>query len=358
MDRFPAKVWWMTGMAVLLATGAWTVAGMRAPPAAAPVARAASNDAATAAGLPSKEVRIGEGDALLAGSLLLPAQPGRHPALVIVSGSGPNGRDGRIRGFPAYRVIAEHLARNGTAVLLLDRRGVGGSAGNWQHERIEDRTDDTLVAVQWLRQQAEVDAARVGVLGHSQGGWVAELAAARSRDVAFVVLMAGPGESVRAQVLTDERNELLRTGHSVDEANAHARTVDRWLAVADAVAPACRLARLHPICYTVEYDPADALRRIHVPVLALFGELDTMVPATPNRQLIEQGLHKAGNHRLTVRVFDHANHQFWAARTGARAEYAQLAPGYVPGFLDTVSGWIATEATRPRALIAAGQDRE
>jgi len=170
--------------------------------------------------------------------------------------------------------------------------------------------------------------------------------------VAFIVLMAGPGESVRAQVLTDERNELLRTGHSTEEANAQARTMGRWLAVADAVAPACRLARLHPICYTIEYDPADALGRIHVPVLALFGELDTMVPAVPNRQLIEQGLRKAGNPRLTVRVFAHANHQFWTAHTGARAEYAQLTPAYVPGFLDTLSDWIKAEAGRPRELIA------
>jgi len=306
---------------------------------------------AAAYSLRSQDIRIGEGDSLLAGTLVLPARPGRVPALVLVSGSGPNDRDGRIRGFRAYRVIAEHLARSGTAVLLLDRRGVGGSAGNWKHERIEDRTDDTLAAVRWLRRRAEVDPAQVGVMGHSQGGWVAELAAARSRDVAFVVLMAGPGETVRDQILTDERNELLRTGHSPEEAEARARQVDRWLAVADAIAPACRGVGGHPLCYTVEYDPAPALARIHVPVLALFGQLDTMVPPEPNRTLIEAGLRRAGNTQLSVRVFEGANHQFWAAKTGARAEYAQLHPAYVPGFLDTVSEWVAS-VTAP--AVAAG----
>jgi dienelactone hydrolase len=325
--------------------------GMWMPSIAAPAVRPEPPPAAAAAAPAprSLDVRIGEGGSLLAGTLVLPARPGRAPAVVVVSGSGPNDRDGRIRGFRAYRVIAEHLARSGTAVLLLDRRGVGGSAGNWKHERIEDRADDALAAVRWLGRRPEIDPAHVGILGHSQGGWVAELAAARSREVAFVVLMAGPGETVRDQILTDERNELLRTGHSAAEVDDSLRSLERWLGVADAVAPACRLIGLHPLCYTVEYDPAPALARIHVPVLALFGELDTMVPPEPNRTLIGNGLRKAGNRQLTVRVFEGANHQFWAAKTGARAEYAQLTPGYVPGFLDAVSGWITTVVAPPVA---------
>lgn len=348
MARWRAKSRWMVGVVAvvavaLLATGAMRDSGN---------GRAAPADASLATGIPAdvrtEDVVIGQGEAALAGTLVLPAHAGRAAAVVVVSGSGPNGRHGRIRGFPAYGTIAGHLARSGTAVLLLDRRGVGGSAGNWKHERIEDRADDTLTAVQWLRQRADVDPGRVGVLGHSQGGWVAELAAARSRDVAFVVLMAGPGESVQAQVLTDERNEWLRTGRSPEEAQEHADSVGRWLALADAVAPACRLGRLHPICYTVEYDAAPALRSIHVPVLALFGELDTMVPPEPNRALIADGLRQAGNPGLTVRVFAGANHQFWAARTGARAEYAQLEPGYVPGFLDTIGDWIASVPVQKR----------
>lgn len=293
----------------------------------------------------SLDVRIGAGSAVLAGTLVLPSRAARSPAVVIVSGSGPNDRYGRIRGFPAYGVIAEHLARAGTAVLLLDRRGVGGSAGNWKHERIEDRTRDALNALQWLRARPEIDGGRVGILGHSQGGWVAELAAASSEDVAFVVLMAGPGETVREQVLTDERNELLRSGHAPLDVEKRVRVVDRWLGVMDAIAPACRLARLHPLCFTVEFDPAPALRHIHVPVLALFGELDTMVPPERNVDRIEAGLREGGNTRLTVTVFDGANHQFWAAKTGARSEYAQLRPEYVPGFLDAISGWIATVST-------------
>jgi len=336
-DALQAGTWkrwkWGAALACVAAVVAW-VAWPSSPPrrAAGPV---------EVPGLVAEEVRIGSGRGVLAGTLVLPRADGPVPAVVVIAGSGPADRSGRMRGFPAYAVIADHLARSGIAVLLLDRRGVGGSAGDWRYESIEDRADDALVALQWLRGRPEVDPARTGLLGHSQGGWVVQLAASRSRDVAFVVLMAGPGERVREQIITDERNEWLRTGHSAEEAEAHVRSLDRWMALIDALAPPCRALRLHTLCHVIEYDPAPALRRIHVPVLALFAERDTMVPPQPNRRLIEEGLREAGNHALTVREFPGANHQFWPAKTGARAEYGELVPGYVPGFLETLGEWIA-----------------
>lgn len=327
----------------------------------APVALAgAVPPAATPTGVrpPDRHVEnvvIGSGRQRLAGSLHRPTDgaPGPAPAVVVVSGSGPNDRDGRIGAFRAYGLIAEHLARSGVATLLIDRRGVGGSAGDWRRETIHDRARDVVAAVRWLRGQPGIDAARVGVLGHSQGGWVAEQAAADSSGIAFVVLMAGPGETVRAQILTDEENELHASGIAPDEVERRVRRLARVVAIADAIAPACRLLRLHPVCSTVDYDPAGALARIRVPVLALFARLDPMVPPEPNASLIRAGLARAGNDRLTVQVFERANHQFWPAITGARSEYRSLEKRYVPGFLDAIGSWILTGRSPPSGADAS-----
>lgn len=313
--------------AVVLVTAAAPVAG-------APDARA--QPAPTALPIVAEDVRIGT----LAGTLVRPATSAHVPAVVIVSGSGPNDRDGRIRGFPAYRAIAEHLARGGIAALLLDRRGVGGSAGDWRWERIEDRAWDVGTAVDWLARHPALDPSAVGIIGHSQGGWVGQQVAAEHPRVAFLVLMAGPAEPVLAQILTDERHELLRTGHSPRKVEQRLASLERQLHLARVMAPVCRRLRLHPVCATVGYDPQPALARIRVPVLALFGELDGMVPPQPNISLLQTGLPDAGA-RLTVRVFPGANHQFWPAFTGSRHEYRRLAPGYVPGFLEAIRDWIA-----------------
>lgn len=305
---------------------------------------AAARAAQTAAAIRSQEVGLASGSALLAGTLWLPAADGKHPAVVVVSGSGPNDRDGHIRGFPAYRVIAEHLAGRGIATLLLDRRGVGGSSGDWRHETIRGRARDALAAIDWLAQHEEIDRRRIGLLGHSQGGWVAQHAAARAPEaVAFVVLMAGPGESVRAQILTDARNQLRLAGRTDEQVKRQTAVLRPLLGVAHAIAPLCRGLRLHRLCAMIDYDPARDLAKIRAPVLALFAERDSLVPVEPNRTLIETGLRRGGNDALTVRIFVGANHQFWPAVTGASAEYPQLTPGYVLHFLETIGDWIGAQ---------------
>lgn len=287
------------------------------------------------------DVVIGEGDARLAGTFVQPAAPGRHPALAIITGSGAGSRLGG-RKFPADARIAEHLAAHGIATLLLDRRGVGGSAGNWRRETIHDRARDAVAVVRWLEAQPEVDPARTGLLGHSQGGWVVQRAAADSAAVDFIVMMAGPAETVRAQILTDLRHERIGNGDDPRRVERTARWLDRGLGLLVPVAPACRALRLMTLCSVVDYDPAPALANVRVPVLALFAELDPMVPPEPNMRLLTDALAATGNDALTLRLFNGANHQFWPARTGTRAEYPRLERRFVPGFLDAISGWIGS----------------
>lgn len=229
-----------------------------------------------------EEVRLEVDGVTLAGSLVLPEGAPPRAAVVMLAGSGPNGRDGHVRGFPAYRVIAEQLAGQGVAVLLLDRRGVGGSGGDWRRETIPGRARDAVAAADFLRRRRP--GPPVGLVGHSQGGWVALEAA------------AAPGAAV-----------------------------------------------------VVDYDPAPTLPRVRAPVLALFGERDSLVPPQPNLARLSAGLPDG---QLTARVFAGANHQFWPARTGAMAEYRDLTPGYVPGFLEAMSDWIVSQAESDVVAVA------
>lgn len=298
-----------------------------------------------------EEVRLAVGDVVLAGDLVMPSDRIPEAAVVVLAGSGPNGRDGRIRGFPAYRVIADHLAGDGVAVLLLDRRGVGESGGDWRHETIPGRARDAVVAADFLRRR--LPDIPVGLLGHSQGGWVAvEAAAGRPGAIDFLVLMAGPGESVRDQIVTDMVNQARLAGTPPRVVQRRARRARLLLEVIRPLASLCRALRLHPVCAVVDYDPAASLRRLEVPVLALFGGRDSLVPPEPNLERLRTAI---PGPLLTTRVFPEANHQFWKARTGATSEYTELEPAYVPGFLEAISIWMprrdmAVAETRARGL--------
>src|SRR5262249_27493161 len=129
----------------------------------------------------------------LVGTLTLPLARGRFPAVVLVAGSGPQDRDETMFGHRPFRVLADHLTRLGIAVLRVDDRGVGKSTGNFLEATSEDFAADTLAGVEYLKARKEIVPGRIGLLGHCEGGLIAPLAAAESSDVAFVVMMAGPG---------------------------------------------------------------------------------------------------------------------------------------------------------------------
>jgi hypothetical protein len=135
------------------------------------------------------------GGVTLAGTLTLPSGQGPFPAAILITGSGPQDRDETILGHKPFLVIADALTRRHIAVLRVDDRGVGGSSGSGASSTSEDFTGDVLAGVAFLKGRKEIDAAKIGLIGHSEGGLIAPLAAARSKDVAFIVLMAGPGST-------------------------------------------------------------------------------------------------------------------------------------------------------------------
>lgn len=335
-----------------------------------------------------EEVTIQTPAVKLGGTLTLPAGKGPHPAVVLITGSGAENRDEEVFGFRIFRVIADHLTRQGIAVLRCDDRGVGASTGNTAQSTSADFADDALAQVAYLRTRPDIDKAHVGLLGHSEGGLIAPIAASRSTDVAFIILVSGPGvkgsdillaQSETAgraagatdaqirnnQALQKQMFEAVRTGQGLDAAaeavraairsaiealpEAQRATIKDPEALVKARADAQIAAVSSPwMKFFLDFDPASALVKVRCPVLATFGGLDVQVPTAANRAAMERTFAASGLKAYRIEEFPKANHLYQEARTGAVAEYTTLPKTFVPGFLDLLSTWIRqqTMATR------------
>lgn len=300
-------------------------------------------------------VRYASGDASIAGSLLLPVTPGPHPAVVMIHGSGAVTRD-------TLRPFANHFARNGVAVLITDKRGTGLSTGRWARATFDDLADDALAGVRYLRTRREIRSSAIGVHGMSLGGWVAPLAAVKSRDVAFVIVESAP-------VLTPREHERLRVetsmradgqkGEAIAQAVAFmdqkfevARTGEGWSRLEHAMAVGARAGWLSYVNapgsldslrwhwdHVFSYDPLPVLKRLQVPMLVLYGELDSVVPPKVHKARMEQAVREAGRHDVTIREFARANHGFFEAITGGRGEQPNLG-NFVAGYFEVRTDWV------------------
>ncbi len=321
----------------------------------------------------TEEVVFSHGAVRLAGTLTVPPGEPPFPAVVLLSGSGAQDRDGTVFGHRPFLVWADRLTRAGLAVLRFDDRGAGGSSGDLSACTLEDLARDALAAVRYLRTRPEIDPRRIGLLGHSEGGLVAPLAATLSGDVAFVVMLAGPGlpghEILPAQmeallraagVGAESLGRILEAQRALIEAVRAGAPVEtirlRLAALAEAQAgPEANRAEdggdrggalLVDLLTSpwfrsfLEHDPRPVLRRLEVPVLALFGERDLQVPAGPNASAVEEALRAAPTADKTVRIMPGLNHLFQEAQTGSPAEYAALEETVNPAALQAVSDWI------------------
>lgn len=326
------------------------------------------------------EVTFHNGSITLSGTLTLPPTKGPHPAVIMITGSGPQNRDEELFGFKPFRMIADHLTRKGIAVLRYDDRGVGGSTGSMSSSTTADFADDVDSAFAFLLSRPEIDRKHIGLFGHSEGGIVAPMVAARNKNIAFIVLMAGPArpgadiilyqieqiareggasegeianalasqKKVYACVQTGTGWEALRTDlrrearASIDEMSPEKRKgiadVDKLIETS--VNAKIESAKSPWFKYFIEYDPAPALSKVACPVLAIFGELDRQVPVSLNKAPMEKALKEGGNKDETILVLPSANHLFLKATTGSTKEYMELPKEFVTGFLETIAGWI------------------
>lgn len=317
----------------------------------------------------------------LAGTLTLPALDA-YPGVVLVSGSGPQDRDETVMGHRPFLVLADHLTRNGIAVLRFDDRGVGRSGGDFATATSEDFASDALAALAFLRSGGPIPITFAGIAGHSEGGLIAPMAASRSADVSFVVMLAGPGVPGRDIILAQgERigraagtpqpvldfNGRIQSGladvvaREPDTARAATlmrALIDEEVAAAppalrqqlgqafgpDAAAQAVAQFNTPWFRYFLGHDPRPDLERVRVPVLALIGEKDMQVPADQNVGEIRAALQRGGNRDATVRVLPGLNHLFQTATTGVPSEYAMIEETMSPIALEAVTRWILERA--------------
>lgn len=299
----------------------------------------------------------------LAGTLTLPSAEGPFPAVILITGSGQADRDESVYGHRPFLVLADNLTRRGIAVLRVDDRGVGGSTGDVSQATSEDFARDVLAGVVYLKTRAEIDPKRIGLIGHSEGGIIAPLAAVDSNDVAFIVLMAGtglPGDLA----LEAQRAALLKAAGAnqavIDAAiQDHRRAMDviksepdpnraqeklRGLGYSEAQVQAWTSKWFY---FLVTHDPRETLRKVRCPVLALNGDLDVQVVAQVNLPAIEQALREGGNPDVTIKELPGLNHLFQTAQTGNTGEYAFIEETMSPVALETMAAWIEAR-TKPK----------
>jgi pimeloyl-ACP methyl ester carboxylesterase len=335
----------------------------------------------------SEEVTFAGGaeDVTLAGTLTLPEGPGPYPALVLVSGSGPQDRDETIAGtaMKPFLLLADQLTPAGVAVLRYDDRGVGASTGDFNSALTSDFTADAAAALAYLATRDDIDPDQIGVLGHSEGGLVAsQLGAQGLAD--FIISLAGPG--VNGVELLLQQNRRLYESEGATEAQT-AMQVEMLetvfpLVIAgdlDAAVDVVREASLEAYAtfdaatqaqfggaeqyaelaaqqvmaqlsspWFVSFlasDPAPDWAQTTVPVLAIFGGLDVQVDAEQNAPAMEVALAEAGNEDVTIVVLPDANHLFQSAVSGGVSEYSTLPAEFTPDLIPTILNWLAERVT-------------
>jgi pimeloyl-ACP methyl ester carboxylesterase len=314
----------------------------------------------------------------LAGTLTLPRGKSAFPAVILITGSGAQNRDEEMLGHKPFLVLADYLTRQGVAVLRVDDRGVGGSTGSVSNSTSDNFGADVLAGIELLKGRKEVNPKQIGLIGHSEGGLIAPMVAAQSNDVAFIVLLAGPGlpgeeilylqsalilkasgagaEALARQRATQEMifNILKQEKDKVVVEKKLREEFDKWVASASEAekikakqaAEAQIKQALSPwFRYFLTYDPRLALAKVKCPVLALNGENDMQVLVTENLREIESTLKTAGNKDMTIVRLPRLNHLFQTSETGSPSEYGKIEETFAPVALKTIGDWILKHAT-------------
>ena len=323
----------------------------------------------------SEEVTVrNERDGInLAGTLTLPEKGTKFPAVVMVTGSGAQNRDEEIMGHKPFFVIADYLTRNGIAVLRCDDRGTAASQGTHATATNEDFATDTEAMVNYLRSRKEINAKKIGIIGHSAGGIIAFIVAKKDPSIAFVVSLAGAG--VRGDSLMLKQVELISKSQGMPDAvwqgmkpsirNRYAilQQTDKtpeelqkelYADVTKTMSPeqskdlntiqqlSAQISSMTSPWYLhfMRYDPAQDLKKLKCPVLALNGEKDIQVDAAMNLAAIQERITGNGNKNVTVKAYPNLNHLFQTCEKGTLAEYGQLEETINPEVLKDIIEWI------------------
>jgi fermentation-respiration switch protein FrsA (DUF1100 family) len=301
----------------------------------------------------------------LAATLTIPQGKGPFPAILLISGSGPHDRDEFLFEHRPFLVLSDYLTRKGFVVLRADKRGCAKSGGNYSTATTADFATDAEAGVAFLRTRPEVDRAKIGLLGHSEGGAIAPMVAASDKGIAFIVLMAGPGLP-GSEILAEQRSlieEAQGAPHDfvekdaavhrllyaliVQEKDKDGATVEKDVRekfagqIPDAQLSAEAKTLTTPwFRYFLVYDPATSLRLVKCPVLALNGSKDLQVPPGIDLAAIRKALETSGNKHFVADEMEGLNHLFQTAKTGAPSEYAEIEETIAPIVLDKIGSWL------------------
>jgi pimeloyl-ACP methyl ester carboxylesterase len=299
----------------------------------------------------------------LAGTVTVPQGKGPFPAVVLISGSGPNDRDETLLEHKPFLVLSDYLTRKGIVVLRYDKRGVGKSTGKYAMATTADFADDAEAALRYLKTRSEADPHHVGLIGHSEGGAIAPIVAARSKNVDFIVLMAGPGVPGDQILVEQHRLIALAMGLPPDEVDRQATREKTFIELVErekdnavvekeirakmgSEVPEAQISTMAKeltsvwFRYFFTYDPATSLRKVQCPVLALNGSLDLQVPPKQNLPAIRKALEEGGNKHYEIDELPGLNHLFQTAKSGAPNEYAEIEETISPVVLDKITTWV------------------
>jgi len=312
----------------------------------------------------------------LAGTITYPDTLAQYPAVILISGSGPQDRNEEIFGHKPFWVIADYLTKNGISVLRFDDRGIGKSGGDFSKATSMDFANDVEAAVAFLKLHPHIQSQHIGLIGHSEGGMIAPIVATKDKDIAFIVLMAGPGisgegilltqiqkmleidnneKSFIDQVLTDSKKtySILKKNPNPQKA---ATALRKYYAKRMKKTPEekhfdfgyskqaveMKIQALNGAWFRffLTFEPEDYLKRVDCPVLALFGEKDVQVLALVNSKALEKIINKHNRKDWHIKVYPDKNHLFQNATKGTIMEYAIIEETIGEDVLGDIVGWI------------------
>ncbi len=312
-------------------------------------------------------------DIKLAGTLTLPKGEGPFPAVILISGSGPQNRDEEIFGHKPFLVIADDLTKKGFAVLRYDDRGVNESEGSQLNSTSADYATDARAAFDFLKNDKRINPSSIGFAGHSEGGLICQILAAKYEDIAFIISMAGPG--VTGEEVLIEQVQVISALSGEKESNIEKQTkanrmiystlkeVDDNQAAEKEILVNYRKylenigeenidqkieefkTQFSQHSYTwmrffLKSDPQKLLKTVKCPYLAINGDKDVQVISETNLGAMEQTLLKAGHKDYTLKNFEGLNHMFQESETGLMNEYGEIEQTIAPVVLETISNWL------------------
>lgn len=333
----------------------------------------------------SEEVSFKNGEIKLSGTLTFGKSEKPSAAVILIQGSGPHDRDETIFMHKPFLLLSDYLTRKGLVVLRYDKRGCAKSTGDYAKASSADFANDVISAIEYLKHRPEVDPKRIGLLGHSEGGVLAPMVAAKSPDVAFIVSMAGsaltgdkilmaqieaiakaanlPQDQIDPDLIkARETYDIIKSENDNEKAIAKILERRRQLGFdkssgnadkdrSEKAAVVADLTKLTGPWYRffLEYDPSDSWSKVRCPVLAINGENDRQVIASQNLPVISSALSKTGNSRVKTASLPGLNHLFQTSKTGAVGEYAMIEETISPKALELIADWILeqTNSTDP-----------